>query len=274
MFRSIRLRTQPDPTDADSMLAAVQAGNRVVGRSPLEVRAPDELSAGRSCSATPTGPRELEPAQPMSARLRRSRRSASRLEMPSWLLSLVTHLMLLVVIGALAWTPRGPHDLTPIFLTLSLTEGEDDTNSSPLVVAAIPGQREPEQAQKADTQKVDTDASPTAQHQQSADTAPAQAGREPNAILPAPHVRQPCASPSSCGTRWPRASCGDCRPCGTRRALPSGRPTAEGFPARRTRSWIGSSSTTWGACRGTRACKLGRTFNSWVPRRFPPWFAG
>jgi hypothetical protein len=41
MFRSIRFPTQPDPTDADSMLAAVQAGAR--GGGVPEVRAPVEL---------------------------------------------------------------------------------------------------------------------------------------------------------------------------------------------------------------------------------------
>lgn len=108
---------------------------------------PDGLNSGEA--ARPPGPgfRGVAPAAPISAQLRERRQATRQVKTPSWLMSLATHMTVLVMIGALAMTPGARGHLRPIVLTLSLAEGEDDTNSNPVATTVVVSQPEQDDGQ-------------------------------------------------------------------------------------------------------------------------------
>lgn len=94
------------------------------------------------------------------------RQSHRQDEMPSWLMSLVTHMSLLAIVGALAATPRAQGRFEPIVITLSAAEGDDESNSH--LLASIVAQGQPPQDEAQDGAHADD----TAQVGQNIEVAP------------------------------------------------------------------------------------------------------
>jgi hypothetical protein len=81
------------------------------------------------------------------------RQSPRQDELPSWLMSLVTHMSLLALVGALAATPRAQGRFDPIVITLSAAEGNDESNSH--LLASIVAQDQPQHDEAQDGARVD-----------------------------------------------------------------------------------------------------------------------
>lgn len=113
----------------------------------------------------------------MAVWLRHRRSSTSQIENPSWLLSLVTHMAVLIVIGALASAPRARGHLSPIVLTMSLAEGDDQANSSPIATTVV--QSQPQKKNRSTGDQSDRDTLAPGESTEVAETsAPERAERE------------------------------------------------------------------------------------------------